>query len=59
MRSFAVGSAAVGSSDSELNAESGFPELVTYLRRDIVGKAELLQRRSTASEEVWAWVGEW
>mgnify|MGYP006352865065 CR=1 FL=1 len=41
---------AVGSSDSELNAESGFPELIAYLRRDIVGKAELLQRRSTASD---------
>ena len=41
---------AVASSDSELNAESGFPELVTYLRRDIVGKAEILQRRSTASD---------
>lgn len=42
--------AAVGASDSELNAESGFPELVAYLRREIVGKAELLQRRSTASD---------
>lgn len=41
---------AVESSDSELNAESGFPELIAYLRRDIVGKAELLQRRSTASD---------
>ncbi len=41
---------AVASSDSELNTESGFPELVTYLRRDIVGKAEILQRRSTASD---------
>ena len=41
---------AVESSDSELNAESGFPELVTYLRTEIVGKAELLQRRSTASD---------
>lgn len=41
---------AVGSSDSELNAESGFPQLVTYLRREIVDKAELLQRRSTAND---------
>jgi hypothetical protein len=41
---------AVESSDSELNAESGFPELIGYLRRDVVGKAELLQRRSTASD---------
>jgi hypothetical protein len=41
---------AVASSDSELNGESGFPELVSYLRRDIVGKAEILQRRSTAND---------
>jgi hypothetical protein len=41
---------AVATSDSELNAESGFPELVSYLRRDIVGKAEILQRRSTAND---------
>ena len=41
---------AVGSSDAEVNAESGFPELVTYLRRDIVGKAESLQRRSVAQD---------
>lgn len=42
--------AAVEASDSELNAESGFPELLTYLRRDVVGKAELLQRRATAND---------
>ncbi|WP_188742920.1 dynamin family protein [Agromyces bauzanensis] len=41
---------AVETSDPELNAESGFPALVSYLRRDIVGQAELLQRRSTASD---------
>ncbi|WP_244284247.1 dynamin family protein [Agromyces badenianii] len=41
---------AIGSTDSELNEESGFPELLSYLRRDIVGNAELLQRRSTASD---------
>ena len=40
--------AALEASDSELNAESGFSALVSYLRRDIVGRAELLQRRSTA-----------
>ena len=40
--------AALQASDSELNAESGFLDLVSYLRRDIVGQAELLQRRSTA-----------
>ena len=42
--------AAVEASDSELNAESGFPALVSYLRKDIVGQAELLQRRSTAND---------
>lgn len=41
---------AVETSDPELNAESGFPALVSYLRKDIVGRAELLQRRSTASD---------
>ncbi|WP_448809650.1 dynamin family protein [Agromyces bauzanensis] len=41
---------AVEASDPELNAESGFPALVSYLRKDIVGKAELLQRRSTAND---------
>src|SRR5918993_60181 len=54
IRQFAVSSqlrlTAVATSDSELNAESGFPELVSYLRRDIVGKAEILQRRSTAND---------
>ena len=42
--------AAVETSDRELNAESGFPELIAYLRNDIVGRAELLQRRSTAAD---------
>ncbi|MET0907956.1 MAG: dynamin family protein [Ilumatobacteraceae bacterium] len=41
---------AVETSDRELNAESGFPELIGYLRNDIVGRAELLQRRSTAAD---------
>ncbi|MEV1131044.1 dynamin family protein [Agromyces sp. NPDC049794] len=41
---------AIETSDPELNAESGFPALVSYLRKDIVGQAELLQRRSTASD---------
>jgi hypothetical protein len=36
--------------DSELNAESGFPDLVAYLRNDIVGKAERLQTRSVAHD---------
>jgi hypothetical protein len=42
--------AAVETADRELNAESGFPELIGYLRNDIVGRAELLQRRSTAAD---------
>jgi hypothetical protein len=41
---------AVSSGDAEVNAESGFPELVTYIRRDIVGKAEALQRRAVAQD---------
>jgi hypothetical protein len=41
---------ALETSDAELNEESGFPTLVSYLRRDIIGKAELLQRRSTAAD---------
>ncbi|KAE8762646.1 dynamin family protein [Georgenia thermotolerans] len=36
--------------DQELNAESGFPALVAYLRREIVGQAERLQRRSVAHD---------
>ena len=36
--------------DSELNAESGFPALVAYLRNDIVGKAERIQRRSASQD---------
>ncbi|TRW45087.1 dynamin family protein [Georgenia yuyongxinii] len=34
----------------ELNEESGFPELISYLRREIVGQAERLQRRSVAQD---------
>ena len=36
--------------DSELNAESGFPELVAYLRQKILGQTERLQRRSVAQD---------
>ncbi|MHA7264203.1 dynamin family protein [Arthrobacter sp. TMN-37] len=36
--------------DSELNAESGFPALVAYLRSNILGSAESLQRRSVAQD---------
>jgi signal recognition particle receptor subunit beta len=34
--------------DDALNTESGFPPLVAYLRNEIVGQAERLQRRSVA-----------
>ncbi|MEV7649349.1 dynamin family protein [Arthrobacter sp. NPDC089319] len=34
--------------DNELNAESGFPELVAYLRNNILAQSERLQRRSVA-----------
>jgi hypothetical protein len=33
--------------DSELNAESGFPALVSYLRKRVLGQVEELNRRST------------
>ncbi|MDE8586104.1 dynamin family protein [Arthrobacter sp. NQ4] len=36
--------------DAELNAESGFPALVSHLRNDIVGKAQRLQRRSVSQD---------
>jgi Dynamin family len=36
--------------DPELNAESGFPDLVGYLRTDIVAAAGQLQRRSVAHD---------
>jgi hypothetical protein len=36
--------------DSELNAESGFPDLVTHLRNDVVGKAERIQRHSVSQD---------
>ncbi|PJJ63490.1 dynamin family protein [Compostimonas suwonensis] len=36
--------------DGELNAESGFPDLVKYLRSEILGKAERLQRHSIAHD---------
>lgn len=41
---------AVRLEDSELNEESGFTSLITYLRRDILGEAEHLQRRSVAQD---------
>lgn len=36
--------------DKELNVESGFGELVTYLRSNIVGESERLQRASVAQD---------
>jgi hypothetical protein len=42
--------AAIEASDHELNAESGFATLISYLRKDVVGQAELLQRRSVAAD---------
>jgi replication fork clamp-binding protein CrfC len=36
--------------DGELNAESGFPALMTHLRVEIVGKAERIQRRSVSQD---------
>lgn len=36
--------------DRELNEESGFPSLVAHLRRDVMGRAELLHRRVAAHD---------
>lgn len=36
--------------DKELNEESGFPELISYLRDNIVGKAAAIQRRSVSQD---------
>ncbi|MCO1661171.1 dynamin family protein [Pseudonocardia humida] len=41
---------AVLANDTELNEESGFPELVRYLRRDVLGQADRLARRSVAHD---------
>lgn len=38
--------------DPELNAESGFPALVGFLRNDIVGKSARLQQRSVSQDLV-------
>ena len=51
---FAVSStlrwSAVLANDAELNDESGFPELIRYLRRDVLGQADRLARRSVAHD---------
>ncbi len=36
--------------DADLDAESGFPELISYLREHVVGQADLLARRSTVHD---------
>jgi hypothetical protein len=36
--------------DADLDAESGFPALITYLREHVVGQADLLARRSTVHD---------
>ncbi|RJQ73704.1 Isoniazid-inducible protein iniA [Pseudonocardiaceae bacterium YIM PH 21723] len=41
---------AVRERDQALNAESGFPRLVSYLRERIVAEADQLSRRSTAQD---------
>lgn len=38
--------------DNELNVESGFPPLVAYLRTELLGEAERLQRRSVALDVI-------
>ncbi len=41
---------AVLENDSEINAESGFPELLAYLRRRVLGQADLLARRGVVHD---------
>jgi hypothetical protein len=41
---------AVVSGDAEVNAESGFPELVAFLRRRVLGQADRLARRGVAHD---------
>ncbi len=36
--------------DADLDAESGFPALISYLREHVVGQADLLARRSTVHD---------
>lgn len=36
--------------DADLDAESGFPALISYLREHVVGQADLLARRSTGHD---------
>jgi hypothetical protein len=41
---------AVISGDAEVNAESGFPELVAFLRRRVLGQADRLARRAVVHD---------
>src|SRR5690349_13874661 len=41
---------AVLSGDAEVNAESGFPELVAFLRRRVLGQADRLARRAVVHD---------
>ncbi|WP_346136248.1 dynamin family protein [Lentzea roselyniae] len=41
---------ALQTGDQDVNRESGYPPLVTYLRRKVLGEAESLARRSTAHD---------
>ena len=41
---------AIRTKDTDLDAESGFPALISYLRERVVGQAELLARRSTVHD---------
>ncbi|MFB9387164.1 dynamin family protein [Pseudonocardia petroleophila] len=41
---------AVRSEDAELNKESGFAELVTFLRTEVLARADELDRRSTSQD---------
>jgi hypothetical protein len=41
---------AAGAQDRELNEESGFPALVSHLRRDVLGRAETLHQRAAVHD---------
>lgn len=43
---------ALRTEDEALNAESGYPALITHLRHDILGQSERLQRRSVGQDLV-------
>ncbi|MGH4011787.1 MAG: dynamin family protein [Pseudonocardiaceae bacterium] len=40
----------INAQDADLDAESGFPVLISYLRECVVGQADLLARRSTVHD---------